>query len=415
MNQWTDSYIAKMCYVSAQFVSNRRALATIASQPTKRKFINAQGEVEWMHTTRIGKNQAPPPKADQFPPPLTAERKQNEFDMMILHRDSAHEIWKGNCQKNKINFDWEDFCLFAEKHNGGPGSVSALNPIECLFEEIQERSQTWTSIIRAIVQDVDWIVEYRNQNQSPAPNPQIQKVAAPNREGLRKNLEAMVGSDTEPNPSILTKLYNVPEAEIHAEIEEVFGGAAHNEAKEAYVKMMGAEPAEKVAEKYWDDFCDTAKKNAPRGKGLPKGKHDGTTVDRYPRDKAERIVECWEWIRDQCQPGLNNQAEQKLCNLNLLKCDPPALWIQNWIYETCCRMSDFNIVMHGLNYEGEIGRLEFKAPIPLGAEALERIRKATQEAVDFEFQEILAEHNEQKEEANAPVATRLLTKEAPTP
>ena len=45
----------------------------------------------------------------------------------------------------------------------------------------------------------------------------------PDRKGLRKNLEAMVGSDTEPNPSILTKLYHVPEAEIHAEIEEVFG------------------------------------------------------------------------------------------------------------------------------------------------------------------------------------------------
>ena len=272
----------------------------------------------------------------------------------------------------------------------------------------------------------------------------------PDREGLRKNLEAMVGSDTEPNPSILTKLYHVPEAEIHAEIEEVFGEekktdstesestsplaaspksppkpfestnvgivfAAHNEAKEAYIKMMGGEPAEKVAEKYWDDFCDTAKKNAPRGKGLPKGKHDGTTVDRYPRDKAERIVECWEWIRNQCQPGLNNQAERDVCNLNLLKCDPPALWIQNWIYETCCKMSDFNIVMHGLNYESEIGRLEFKAPIPLGGEALEQIIKATQEAVDFELQEILAEHNEHKEEANAPVATRLLTEKAPTP
>ena len=110
MNQWTDGYIAKMCLVSPNTVANRRSLEKFSSQPTKRKFINAKGEVEWMHTTRIGKTQTPPPKADQFPPPLTAKSKQNEFDMMIRHRESAHEIWKGYCQKNKIDFDWEDFC-----------------------------------------------------------------------------------------------------------------------------------------------------------------------------------------------------------------------------------------------------------------------------------------------------------------
>ena len=59
MNQWTDGYIAKLCRVTQPFVSNRR-LKSIMSQPTKRKFINAKGDIEWMHTTRIGKTQTPP-------------------------------------------------------------------------------------------------------------------------------------------------------------------------------------------------------------------------------------------------------------------------------------------------------------------------------------------------------------------
>ena len=58
-NLWTDSYIAKQCHVTHVFVGKRR-LATISSQPTKRKFINAKGDIEWMHTTRIGKTQPPP-------------------------------------------------------------------------------------------------------------------------------------------------------------------------------------------------------------------------------------------------------------------------------------------------------------------------------------------------------------------
>ena len=69
MNQWTDGYIAKMCQVSPNTVANRRSLEKFSSQPTKRKFINAKGDIEWMHTTRIGKTQAPPPPPS--PPPAS--------------------------------------------------------------------------------------------------------------------------------------------------------------------------------------------------------------------------------------------------------------------------------------------------------------------------------------------------------
>ena len=72
MNQWTDGYIAKMCQVSPNTVANRRSLEKFSSQPTKRKFINAKGDIEWMHTTRIGKTQAP------LDPPVI--KQQDETD-----------------------------------------------------------------------------------------------------------------------------------------------------------------------------------------------------------------------------------------------------------------------------------------------------------------------------------------------
>ena len=162
MNQWTDSYIAKLCYVSQKTVSNRRALSNFLSQPTKRKFINAKGDIEWMHTTRIGKAQAPPPpKADQFPPPLTAKLKYEKFDAMIRDRDAAYKEWEAYCEQWEIPFDWESFCLYAEKYLDGRGCVSAINPEEATLDQIHERSLTWQAMKSAISHGVNWVVSHR--------------------------------------------------------------------------------------------------------------------------------------------------------------------------------------------------------------------------------------------------------------
>ena len=41
----------------------------------------------------------------------------------------------------------------------------------------------------------------------------------PDLDGLRNNLERMQGSDTKPNPSILSKIYHVPEDVVRSEIK----------------------------------------------------------------------------------------------------------------------------------------------------------------------------------------------------
>ena len=254
----------------------------------------------------------------------------------------------------------------------------------------------------------------------------------PDLDGLRNNLERMQGSNTKPNPSILSQAYDVPEDVVRSEIENydftdgrepqkpptdktfepppstnrgiVF--QAHNEARAAYDAMMGGEPAAKVADKYWESFLAEAKRNAPRGKGLPRGDNTGTG-NPYEKSQAKHIVGAWQWIAEQCRPPVQQnkptEAEQKLIGLGLLErqpavCHPPRPdWLRGWVYDVACRMSDFNVVIHGLNYEGEIGRLEFQPSIPLDADDLERIVAATREAIDVEIQEILAEHEENQE------------------
>ena len=111
MNQWADGHIAKMCHVSQPFVSNLRLSQNIISQPTRRKFINKNGEVEWIETKKIGTT-----------PKLSKEG------------------------------------VYREQHS---------QPLE---------------------------------RETPPSDP----------EGLRKNLEQMKGSKTEPMPAVLSKMYRVP-------------------------------------------------------------------------------------------------------------------------------------------------------------------------------------------------------------
>ena len=85
MCQWTDGHIAKECLVSAPFVSKvARSLETISSRPTKRKFVDSDGEIQWIETKQIGAEQT---KASQ-----TAERevKVKTEDQEPLDDDHKH-------------------------------------------------------------------------------------------------------------------------------------------------------------------------------------------------------------------------------------------------------------------------------------------------------------------------------------
>ena len=624
--EWTNGHIAAQCQVTPQYVGRiSKDLETDSSseeweyyadyrkrvhgedtptpykRPAYRTFPKADGRFETMDTAKIGTT----PSYD------SQAQIQTDYKGMIKYRDAAHDKWKAYCEKWGIDFNWDDFCLYAEKHLDGSGCVSAINPEEATLDQIREKSLTWQKMKSAISGSAKWVVSHRagldfmksqkakEAKAEPAPDssdllPEKDRVqltglrsvlerlhregvpenivkdgkytntyetieferafddpqyaidlanlyettpenvlalrdeiladseqakeeegseledsstleteqvsllsnlyehlsddellkryrdflernpnnphrlegyrqlrgtayarklfdeideidkprledrkedeSKPDRKGLRKNLEAMVGSDTEPNPSILTKLYHVSEAEIHAEIEEVFGAEeekpqkpptpdisppmdppsnwtgriweAYNDTRAAYDAMMGGEPAQKVADKYWESFLAEAKKNAPRGKGLPRGNPTGED-GVYDKSTSTRIADAWKWISEQCRPPIQenkpNENEQKMIEMNMLErppaeCHPPRPdWLRCWTYDVACRMSDFNIVVHGLNYEGEIGRLEFQSPIPMHVDHFELIVAAIREAVDVEIQEF-----EENQEASKP-------------
>ena len=225
MNLWTDSYIAKMCHVTHVFVGKRR-LETISSQPTKRKFINAKGDIEWMHTSRIGLT----------PPPAPDPQKQikTDYKAFVKHRDAAFDAWKRLCDTKEIPFDWESFCLHAEEYLDGKGCLSLPSPNDTTLDELREKSLICQKLTNAIIRKSPWLKGYYTHLEAKAePIPDsdnsplirgvrgvtTEEASKSDLEGLRNNLERMQGSGTKPNPSILTKLYHVPEDVVRSEIK----------------------------------------------------------------------------------------------------------------------------------------------------------------------------------------------------
>ena len=367
---WTDGYIAGKCFVSVSFVGKCRDRAE-RTQPTKRQFINAKGDKEWIETGKIGSILADDKK-----------QRKTEFDEYIKHRDNAYSLWRSFCLQWKVDFDWESFCLYAEEHLNGRGCVTVINPEEASLELIQERKDTWIKMHEAIKGKANWIISYRlklehqeyvkrkgagaeaEDNQRKHLMIAFERVSSEviglYNEGLGKKMDwedlvayaqemyptfrddiepvdesdddldeqirqwrsvraaikyvlPFIDADTEPtdhwllkrvvkNPKPVREPLQIKPAEKPIESTNVgIVFAAHNEAKEAYRKLLDNEDAVTVTDPYWDDFCATAKENAPRGKGMPRGKHDGMDVDRYERSKAEHIVEAWGWIAQQCE------------------------------------------------------------------------------------------------------------------
>ena len=86
---------------------------------------------------------------------------QTDYKGMIKHRDAAHDKWKAYCEKWGIDFNWDDFCLYAEKHLDGSGCVSAINPEEATLDQIREKSLTWQKMKDAISGNANWVISHR--------------------------------------------------------------------------------------------------------------------------------------------------------------------------------------------------------------------------------------------------------------
>ena len=151
MRQWTDGHIAKECLVSAPFVSKRRRLETISSGPTKRKFVDSDGEIQWQETKKIGTNQ---PTA--YDPKAQLETEKNAC---IRAQNGAYDKWHGICGEKAIPFDWDQFVAVASKEMG---ELSLPNNDDTTPELVAEKSRRWHQLKDAISHRKAWVKSHIN-------------------------------------------------------------------------------------------------------------------------------------------------------------------------------------------------------------------------------------------------------------
>ena len=152
MCQWTDGHIAKECLVSAPFVSKvARSLETISSRPTKRKFVDSDGEIQWQETKKIGTNQ---PTA--YDPKAQLETEKNGC---IRAQNGAYDKWHGICGEKAIPFDWDQFVAVASKEMG---ELSLPNNDDTTPELVAEKSRRWHQLKDAISHRKAWVKSHIN-------------------------------------------------------------------------------------------------------------------------------------------------------------------------------------------------------------------------------------------------------------
>ena len=150
MCQWTDGHIAKECLVSAPFVSKvARSLETISSRPTKRKFVDSDGEIQWQETKKIGTNQ---PTA--YNPKAQLEAEKNGC---IRAQNKAYDKWHGICGEKAILFDWDQFVAVASKEIS---NLSLPSEDDTTPELVAEKSRQWHQLKDAISYRKAWVKSY---------------------------------------------------------------------------------------------------------------------------------------------------------------------------------------------------------------------------------------------------------------
>ena len=150
----TDGHIAEQCLVSAPFVSKSRPLTRklFRVRPTKRKFVDSDGEIQWQETKKIGTNQ---PTA--YNPKAQLETEKNGC---IRAQNKAYDKWHGICGEKAILFDWDQFVAVASKEIG---ELSLPSEDDITPESVAEKSRSWHKLKDAISYKPAWLKSHLNK------------------------------------------------------------------------------------------------------------------------------------------------------------------------------------------------------------------------------------------------------------
>ena len=117
--------------------------------PTKRKFVDSDGEIQWQETKKIGTNQ---PTA--YNPKAQLETEKNGC---IRAQNKAYDKWHGICGEKAILFDWDQFVAVASKEIG---ELSLPSEDDTTPELVAEKSRSWHKLKDAISYKPAWLKSY---------------------------------------------------------------------------------------------------------------------------------------------------------------------------------------------------------------------------------------------------------------
>ena len=161
MCQWTDGHIARECLVSAPFVSKRRRLETISSQPTKRKFVDSDGEIQWKETEQIGAEQTKAAQETESESETEGYEYKNAYDFAVAKCDEAIRTYEEKQESLGLSeLPWygaDGFFYYAQAEFERQSKQLGYAYHQLSINQLSELAKLWESVTNAIKHNANWV------------------------------------------------------------------------------------------------------------------------------------------------------------------------------------------------------------------------------------------------------------------
>ena len=172
MCQWTDGHIARECLVSAPFVSKRRRLETISSQPTKRKFVDSDGEIQWKETEQIGAEQTKAAQETESESETEGYEYKNAYDFAVAKSDEAIRTYEEKQESLGLSeLPWygaDGFFYYAQAEFERQGKQLGYAYHQLSINQLSELAKLWESVTNAIKHNANWVKRVVRQEEQKA-------------------------------------------------------------------------------------------------------------------------------------------------------------------------------------------------------------------------------------------------------
>lgn len=162
MCQWTDGHIAKECLVSAPFVSKvARSLETISSRPTKRKYLDEKGEVQWKETKQIGTNQTKDSQETERESETEDYEYKSAYDFAVAKSGEAIRTYEEKQESLGLSeLPWygaDGFFYYAQAEFERQGKQLGYAHRDLSINQLSELAKLWESVTNAIKHNANWV------------------------------------------------------------------------------------------------------------------------------------------------------------------------------------------------------------------------------------------------------------------